>query len=681
MPTARFQPSFAAGVLGQGLHGRVDIAKYDVGLKVGKNVFVHAHGGVSNRSGTEYVGEVMDSTKIHRLIPFVRDENENYIMLMGDQSMKIIENGAYVQDGGSDYNPSTPFAEADLIDLDYIQSIDVMYFASHNHFPQVMSRSALTSWTFADIETNPSVPAPTGLGVASKNTGTETYTYKVSPVVGGVEGFPSAEFSDTTSEDLSNDGAENVITWSGSADEYNIYRARNGVFGFIGYTSDTEFTDNNISPDLTLAPITASEVFQTSADWPTRVTLYQQRLVFANSINQPETIWMSKTGDFTNFTRSRILRDTDRIELDLSGQQVNRIQSLLQLRELLVFSSFGEFSITGPNGAMPATNPIQSQYGYSGASNVRPVVVDDTALFVDRSGRSVRDLRYAFEQDGYSGNDLSIFASHFFEGKTIGGWAFAKNPYSIIWVYLNDGSLLSFTYKKEHQVWAWCEHDIGGAVESMASIPEGDSDIVYMVVRREIDGQTKRYVERMRPRDFLRENPEDCFFVDSGITYTGVETTTISGLGHLEGKTVVGLADGDVTPLFTVSGGSVTLQQPASKVHIGLPYAAEIENLPPAVDLQDVGAARGRPTKASRLFIQLEKTRGIEVAPANRERFTTFTQTAFDLSLKIPLFTGMVSFNLYPEWNSDGTIVVRQTFPLPMTVLGISPELSIGKSG
>ena len=681
MPTARFQPSFAAGVLGPGLHGRIDIAKYDVALKIGKNVFIHAHGGVSNRAGTEFITEVMDSSKFHRLIPFTRDDDENYIMLMGDEEMQIIEDGAVVQDGGGDYTPPTPFPSANLAALDYVQSVDVMYFSHHAHFPQRMQRTGATTWTFGNLPIDPVISAPTGLSVTPKNTGTEKFTYKVSPVTDGVEGFASSQKTTTTGVDLSEKGEENVISWFGSADEYNVYRERNGVFGYIGFTEDKTFTDDNISPDLTYTPIEAAELFETPDDYPAAVTLFQQRLIFANSINQPETVWMSQIGDFVNFTRSRILRDTDRIELDLSGEQVNRIKSMLQLRELLVFSSAGEFSVTGPNGVMTATNPIQTQYGYSGAASVKPLVVEDTALFVDRTGRSVRDLRYAFEQDGYTGNDLTIFASHFFENRTITGWAYAKNPFSVIWAHLDNGKLMSFTYKREHQVWAWCEHDIGGEVESIAAIPEGNQDAVYMVVKRTFDDVVKRYVERIHARDFDLGSPEDCFFVDCGVTYDGAKTTSITGLDHLEGQDVSVLADGDVLVGLFVDGGAVTLPRPASKVHVGLAYESEIENLPPAIDLQDVGSARGRPIKASRLFVQLEKTRGIEAGSSKRDKFAPFTQTAVDLSLEIPLFTGMVDLTLYPDWNRDGTIVIRQRYPLPMTILGLSPELTVGRSG
>lgn len=677
MPTAVFQPSFAAGVIGPGLHGRIDVAKYDVGLKVGYNAFVHSHGGISNRAGTEFVAEVMDHSKVHRLIPFARDEDENHVLLLGDLEMKVIDGGALVQDGGSDYSVVTPFAASDLTGLDYTQSVDVMYFAGHSNFPQRMERTGLTSWSFANLQIDPSVAAPTGLSVTPSSAGTETYTYKVSPVVDNIEGFPSSEVTTSLAADLSISGNENVISWSGTADEYNIYKERNGIFGYIGFTTETSFTDDNISSDLTLTPVISADIFGSSDDYPSVVTIHKQRLLLANSINQPETAWASRVGDYRNFTRSRILKADDRIETDLTGGSINRITGMLQLRDLLVFATSGEFSLGTTDGSLSATNPVQTQHGYSGSIKVKPLVVNTTALFVDGTGRAVRDLQYSFQQDGYPGDDLAIFASHFFEDKQIAGWCFARNPFSIVWVYLNDGTLLSLTYNKEHQVWGWCEHDVGGEVESLASVKEGDRDAVYLIVKRTIDGSVVRYVERIHSRSFSAA--EDAFFVDCGITYTGAATTTITGLDHLEGETVVALADGNVVTGLVVSSGSVELPTAAAKVHIGLSYYSEFETLPPAINLQDVGSARGRPVSISKIRIQLEKTRGIS-AGSKRDKLTKFVQTGGDLAADIELFTGMIELTAFPGWDRDGTVVVRQDFPLPMTCLGVSPELTIGRT-
>lgn len=440
---------------------------------------------------------------------------------------------------------------------------------------------------------NPQTPSPTINSVTPRNSGSETYRYKVTAIVDGVESFASAGVATTTAQMLNEAGAYNTIAFTAvtGATEYRVYRMRNGIAGYIGFTDNTSFKDDNISPDTTVTPPVQANLFSGSGNYPSVVSIYQQRLAFGASVNQPETIWMSRIGDYFNFTRSQNFIGSDRAEFNLSGEQLNRVRSMLQLRELLVFTSAGEFSVTGPDGGFDATNPIVTQYGYVGSSRVKPLVADDTALFIDRSGRNVRDLRYAYESDGYSGNDLTIFASHFFEGRRIVDWAMAKNPFSLIWVVLDNGKLLALTYKREHQVWAWTEMEIDGAVESVACVTEGNADATYLIVRRTVNGSQRRYVERFDDRTF--STAAQAYFVDCGITYQGTATATISGLDHLEGREVVALADGDVVAGLTVTGGAVTLPFPASLVHVGLPYTAEIESLPPAIQFDDVGASRG----------------------------------------------------------------------------------------
>lgn len=674
MPSSRFQPSFAGGVISPSLHGRIDVNKYDIGLRVGSNIFVHAHGGVSSRPGTQFIGEVMDHAVVHRLIPFKRDFDDQYVMVMGDQEMKIIFNGDFVETTpGTDYNPTTPFAEAHLPDLDYVQSVDVMYFAHQNYYPRKMSRTAATSWTFSNIDVDPDgVSVPTGVTATPDAAGSETYNYKVSGIEGGIEGFASSNAAATSAQDLSVSGAFNTVSWTTTgADEYYVYRERNGVYGYIGFTPDTSFDDDNIAPDLTKTEKEASTVFSTTSDYPSSVSIFQQRLVFGGSPNEPETIWASRVGDYENFTKGRILLADDRIKVDVTGPELNNVQFLVGLRELIIFTMNGEFTLSGPDGALDATNPILTQYGYSGSNRAKPQVVEDTIIFADKSGRSVRDFRYAFEQSGYAGNDLSIFSEHFFRGKTIIDWAFVANPDNLLWVVLDDGTLLSFTYKREHQVWAWTEHDVGGAVESVASIWENGRDVLYLIVRRTIGGATKRYIERMTTQNFSAL--EDAYFVDCGITYDSTATTTISGLSHLNGETVVALADGEVVTGLVVSAGEVTLPTAASTVHVGLSFTAELETLPPPIDLQDVGSSRGRPFKASTVWIQLENTIGIKAGPSSA-RMAEVKECASEV------YTGMVQQVVYPEWNREGTIWVKQENPLPMTILGISPDYSIGRT-
>lgn len=677
MPTSRWQPAFSAGVVGPALHGRMDLDKYDLALKVGENVIVHAHGGVSNRAGTEYIGTVSSATG-SRLIPFERSATENYMLVFGNRTLRVIQDGAFVQSGGVIYVITSPFTTADLDVLTYAQSIDVMYFANGG-LPRKLLHFAAASWQFDTVSIVPDLDRPSvTLSKTDSNEGTqnEWVSYKVSGVIDGVEGYPSSAVGITVT-DMSYRGSEVLVQWSVTqyADYYNVYKQRGASYGYVGYAEDgtSGFTDKNIAPDMTLAPIEEPD-FTANGEYPYVVGLFQQRLIYANSPNYPETIWFSQLGDYENFSKSEVLRATDSFEMDVTGMSLNRIKHLLPLRELLVFGAGGEWSLTGPDGGISATNTAQRQFGYSGCGDVAPIVVENTALFVDRSGRQVRDLRYAFEQDGYSGNDLTIFAYHFFEGRSIASWAYAKVPYSIIWVALDNGTLLSLTYKREHGVWAWATHDVGGSVLDVAVIREGTDDSLYMIVEREIGGVTVRYIERMTTRqdDTLAE----AYFVDCGVTYTSVggqsNWTFPDWLDEDDTASLAVLADGVVITDFTVNAGVISTSVTANTFTIGLKFTSEIETLPPAIELKDVGNARGRPIKASKAYLQVEKTAGIKFGPT-RDKLHAYTAQS-------GLVTGTIEMTLYPDWNREGNIVVRQDQPLPMTILGIAPDYSIGRT-
>lgn len=679
MPSSTIQPSFAAGVLAPALRGREDLARYDIGLAVGKNVVVHPHGGVSNRPGTQFVGEVADSAQPARLVPFNRDELSNYILVHQPGTMQVVEDGAFAMSGVSRYTLTTPLNDVAVKNFDYAQSVDVMILASRQMHPQKLSHLGTTNWTIENIKTDPSAPSPQNPAVTPRNTGTTRYRYKVTAVVDGQEGFPSIGAANDNCESLDVSGAANTVTWQAvtGATEYNVYRERNGIFAYVGFTEALTFTDDNIERDISRSPPVASGVFSGGQHYPAKTGFFQQRLMFGGMYAAPETILGSRIGDFFNFTRSRTLRADDRIETTLTGGALNTIEAILPLRELIVFTSTSEFSVIGPDGSLPADNPVQTQFGFSGSNGVKPIVVEDTALFVDRTGRNVRDLRYSFEQDGYAGNDLTVFAEHFFRNKNVRTWAYAKNPDSVVWVVLGNGGLLSLTYKREHQVWAWTEHNLGGTVEDVAVVQEGNSERVYFLVRRTIGGVEKRFVERLAERTV--SSVEECYFVDCGRVRTGTgPVSTVGQLGHLEGQTVVALADGHVVRDLVVSGGSVTLPFAATTIAVGLPFTAEIETLPAAIMLQNGGAMRGRKHKISRMRIQVENTRGIAVSGAEGE-FNQINNNGGDLAEAEPLHTGILDVTVPASWNSSGSMRVRQDHPLPMTILALLPEISIGQ--
>lgn len=276
----------------------------------------------------------------------------------------------------------------------------------------------------------------------------------------------------------------------------------------------------------------AFEPWREDSGYPQCGTYYQQRLTFASTLELPQTIWLSVTDSFNSFRTSRPLLADDTMRFDVNSLQVNEIYNLAPLNALLAFTAGGVWSLNqGSNDVITPENPpsvrIQS---YDGASPIRPIITGSTGLYVQDGGQIVRDIGFDFSNDAFIGNDLTVRSSHLFEGREIVSWAYAKNPDKIIWVAFDDGEFAAFTYLREQSVWGWAPCKTDGNVKSLAVVREGSYDIVYAVIQR--DGVN--FVERLD--EWMKEDREDRFFVDSGLTYDGRELTgitlTISALDY-----------------------------------------------------------------------------------------------------------------------------------------------------
>ena len=682
-----YQPSFTAGELSPALWARTDLAKYAVGLKLSKNVFIHPHGGASNRAGLEFIREVKDSDDPVRLIPFQFNTEQTYVLEFGDQYMRVFKDGALVLSGGNPYEIATPYSPAEARDIVVTQEADVMYFAHVNHPPQKLSRFADDNWTLAAVSFVPSIAAPPAPSVTASGSGSTSYRYRISVISAatGEESLPSAESSPVTN-DLTIAGRFNTITWSAvsGAERYIVYKLDNGVYGFIGGTSGTSFKDENITADLSDTPQTGYNPFVGAGNYPRCSTFVDQRLAFASSLNNPQACWFSQTGNYENFGFSRPRKASDGFEFRIRARQVNEIRGMLPLRGLMILTSGGEWIASGGQDEFLAPdNIVLKPQSYRGASSVQPIVVGNTVLFAQERGGVVRDFSYEFAEDSFTGQDLTVMARHLFEDRDVVAWAYAQAPYSIVWVVLDDGSLVSLTYMKEHDVWGWTRHETDGAFEDVTVVAEGREDVAYFVVRREINGSSVRYIERMATRMF--EAVERAFFVDSGLTYDGSPATVFSGLDHLEGEDVVALADGNVVRGLTVETGAVTLPFEASVVHIGLPYEALIKTLDLDLGMmQGLGTVQGRQKSVAEVTFRVEKTRGIwlgtEDLPRESGKMMEYKQRATEAwNEAIQLYTGDLRITPLPDWTNGGNIVVKQFDPLPMTILAVMPDISIGR--
>lgn len=683
-----YQPSFTAGELSPALWARTDLAKYASGLKAAKNLFIHPHGGASNRAGLKFCGEVKASANATRLIPFQFNTEQTYVLEFGNLYMRVWKDGAIVLSGGLPYEIVTPYTSAQVFDVVVTQEADVMYLTHVLHAPRKLARLADDNWTLTTPTFAPSISAPGAPTVTPKNAGGQTYRYKISVVSAatGEESLPSAAGITTAAANLANAGEWNTISWSSvaGAERYIVYKEDNGVYGYIGGTEGTTFRDENITADLADTPQTGYNPFTGAGNYPRCSTFVDQRLAFASTLNEPQACWLSQSANYENFGFSRPRKASDGFEFRIRARQVNEIRSLLQTRGLMVLTSGGEYVVSGGQDEYlaPDTIVVKNQ-GYRGAATVQPIVVGNVILFAQERGGVIRDFSYEFAEDSFVGKDLTILARHLFEGRSIKSWAYAQAPYSIVWVVLDDGSLVSLTYIKEHEVWAWTRHETDGVFEDVTVVAEGLEDVPYFVVKRTISGSDKRFIEKMHTRMF--EAIEDAFFVDSGLTYTGAPATVLSGLSHLNGKTVVALADGNVVRNLVVSGGSVTLPIAASKVHVGLPYEATLMTLDLDMGMvRGLGTVQGRQKTVAEVKLRVEKTRGIWLGTADDTRdsgkLIEFKQRSGEAwSEAIGLLTGDLEITPMADWTNGGNVVIKQFDPLPMTILAIMPDVTVGR--
>jgi hypothetical protein len=378
------------------------------------------------------------------------------------------------------------------------------------------------------------------------------------------------------------------------------------------------------------------------------------------------------------------------ISITVASDEINDAAWLSPSSKLLIGTlgseiAVGELSSSDPLG--PANITAQTQTSH-GSRQVRPVKVNDSILFVQKAGRKLREIRFTFESDGYATTDLSVLADHITRGQII-QMAYQQEPHSIVWMACANGELIGFTFNREQEVLGWHRHPIGGTVppgggeasyvESVACIPspDGARDETWMIVRRTINGVTKRYIEYME-RDWISVEGmaiEDAFFVDSGLTYDGSPATTISGLGHLEGETVAILADGVKHANRTVSGGSITLSAAASVVQVGLPYTSKLTTMRIEAG-GDAGTAQGKTKRISEVVFRLLDSRG---GTAGNDGGTMddirYYPSDYLVAPTYP-YSGDTETMKWPEgYETDGRITVEQADPYPMTIVAIFPEL------
>lgn len=596
---------------------------------------------------------------------------------------------------------------------------------------------------------------------------------------------------------------------------------------------------------------------------------YQQRLVYADTINQPDTYFMSQPGLYSNFDSSIPTVDSDAITGTPWGVQINGIQFMVpSIQGLLTFTGNGVWLINGGNSVAitPADQNAQAQAQIGCSALMPPLYVNLHILYVQAKGSIVRDIAFNFLYNVFQGTDITIFSNHLFLGYTLVQWAYAEEPYKIIWTVRNDGTMLSLTYIKEQEIQGWARHDTNGLFigvcavieppfnEDVSFSIEPPVDVIYVITKRYITGHGVWVYYSERANNRIWQNVEDCFCIDAGlfypltypnailtpsaangtsnitqtnlifggtgyvnpsaiavdstgagsgatftvtqaggvitavtpvsigkgytpgatqivitdsagkgaivqpiitnnITFTasvsiftsnnighvirvcggkativsqtgtacvgnvtqlmtltipndpnnlpvpavsgtwslGTPTGFVSGLVHLEGMTVTGLADGGVIPPQVVTNGVIQLQTQASAIVVGLPYTCQLQTMP--LEMQAEATVQGRRKNVYAATIRVEASRGFSVGcnqpdASNQPNQTNVPWTnmkevkernaLINAGSNIPLFTGDIRQLVTSTWDTPAQVAIQIAYPLPLNVVAIIPEIALG---
>lgn len=731
------QTAFTAGELSPRVLGRTDLDRYAYGLKTCRNAHPVIHGGVKRRPGSLYVAAASTNTAQRSiLVPFVEGRSRSWMIEFGDQTARI-----YNSDGTyTSIQLTTPYFASTLTELDWAQSDSTLYLFHPLHPVQRLQRLGASTWVLSAApftqqpfdEVGFVVPTTGVLSAATVGTGRTltagSATFLASDVGRGViydsgiavitgytsttvvtveitRAFPSVNLPtnlwtvdsspQTTCTPSAKDPVGATITLTLGAAGWRasnvgaIVRINSGLCRITGFTSDTivnavilrELSATVAAPALawSLEPVVWSAVY----GYPRSGTIYQQRLIVGGNTKFPRTVWGSRIGEPLDF--ERWTNDSDSFAFTIDSDDSTAITYISASQELIVLTESGEYSMRGGvEKPITPTNVRVKVESTHGCAQVRPVQINRETMFVQRAGRKVRALGYRYDFDGYSAPDIIALAEHLTKNTAITSMTYAQEPEQILWAVTAAGELLSCTIDRDQQpsVIAWAPHSLTGVADSIASIPIGDREQVWVIVSRTIGGSSVRYIERLDDTFQPRADRPDVVYgctVDSGLVFDTPSGSDSFSVPHLVGKEVDIVADGSKMPRVTVPpGGTVTIPRDSFKTLIGLPFQSKVTLLTPEVPSQQ-GSSQGKQTRAGRVWMRFLDTIGafIQNNTGLKERvpFRSFGPGILDQPPEP--YTGLIDITKLGWEKGVSEVSVYQDDPLPMHILAIIRQQSV----
>ena len=399
------------------------------------------------------------------------------------------------------------------------------------------------------------------------------------------------------------------------------------------------------------------DVWSATRGYPKSATFYQGRLWFGGSLQRPQTIWGSKTNDFFNFDDGTAL-DDEGIDVTLDTDQVNAITAVYAGRHLNIFTTGGEFSIQD-SPITPAKVAVRRETLF-GSSSIPPKMIDGSVIFIDRTGKSVREFLFSYNEDAYTSGTVSLLASHLLNSPVDMDVSKGTSSDDANYLYFvnGDGTMAVFNTLRAQEVSGWTKWETTGEIESVSVVV----DEVYVIVKRTIDSSVVRYLEQLDVDSYT----------DANKTVTlGSPGTSVTGLAHLNGEACRVRADGAIRDDATPSGGSITLTEDGTVVEVGLNYTSTIKTMPVNMDFED-GPTLTRRKRIIKVVPNLYESLGISI---NGDRFID-RNFGMTLGSAPTPFTGIREMYLL-GWTDLAQVEITQTDPTPMTILGLGVEVEV----
>lgn len=745
-PIYAIQPAFTGGEISEDVASRVDLDKYQLALLQAENVIIRPYGSLKKRNGSEYCGETKNSGAVmlkrfefSSELSYLLEIGAGYIRIwrngvylgveiatpFTEEDLKNIRtvqsiDVMYICTGRHPVQKLMRYAENDwrIQDVDWvippyddinIEDIKVTPSGTTGQITltatsDIFSEDDIGSFfkleqyvSGAHVAISNGTSSAIWCGATWKIITHGTWTGTVKVQISYDDGETWQDLRTYTSKDDYNP------TESGSVEELAQVRVTASVssgsltadlttypYNNIGYGKITAVTDARTATMQVKKTLGNTEptddwafaAWTKKSGYPYAVTFFQDRLCFGGNKAEPQRLWMSKSGDYENFSIDKeggTVTDDSAIAAELLSLKSYKIEHLVAASDLVIMTEGNTWTISGSETVKPSEISPRNQESY-GANITVPVKIGNKIVYVQRRGSTVRDVGYAYDTDSYSGMDLTLLAKHLTRDVNIIDGAYAQEPDSCIYFVQDCGRIVCMTYVPDQKVYAWSHIVTDGKYESVEVISENENDNVYVVVKRQIGNAWKRYIERF-DKDKYTDRQQDYHMLDAYKVRTYNESTAvIDGLNHLEGRKVYVLADNywyDEQE-YIVKNGKITLPEPVSSATVGLPYRMTVEQPNFDIGNTETGTLQGRKKQISTAILRVTRSHGGRLGPnGNAMNTILMDKERMQLGQNV-LYSGDKEVVLgIGGFNNEGRTYIVQAEPFPFNLSAIIREVTI----